>query len=253
MSLRVLIADDEMPARIRLRNLVERHGGCQVVAEASNGRQALDACREHRPDIALLDIRMPGMDGLEAARRIAELPTPPSVVFTTAYDHHALEAFEADAVDYLLKPVRLERLAQALEKAQRVRAGLNGSSEPPTRTHISVQHRGALRLIPIEEIIYFQAEQKYVTVRHLGGEALIEESLKSLEKELGGRFVRIHRNALVAASRLAGMRRSADGRHVALLRDCDEELEISRRMAPEVRRFLTGKQEGVRSPSRSEG
>ena len=241
--MKLLIVDDESLARSRLRGLVEQSEGWEVVGEAANGRDALEMIERERPDIVLLDIRMPGMDGLEAARHMAQLEEPPAVIFTTAYGDHALAAFEAQAVDYLLKPIRRERLAQALGRAQRptraVLASLHSEAvEERARTHLCARYRGALELVPVADVIYFQADQKYVTVRHAGGSVLIEESLKSLEEEFGERFLRIHRNALVAEAHMVGLESEGGGHAVVAFRNIEDKLEVSRRHLPFVRRRL---------------
>jgi len=242
--MKILIADDEAPARARLTGLIQALGEHHVVGEAAMGRQALELCDREHPDVVLMDIRMPGMDGLEAATRLALLDKPPAVIFVTAYGDHALEAFGAEAIDYLLKPVRRERLAEALKKARRInRAQLQTLNdlekiENPGREQILCRRRGKLELIPLEDVRYFQADQKYVTVSHLEGEDLIEDSLKRLEQEFGDRFVRVHRNALVARSYLAGMAKDAEGHFFVTLRDCDDRLEVSRRHTSSVRRLL---------------
>jgi two-component system response regulator AlgR len=241
--MRVLIIDDEAPARDRLRRLVEEIGGHQVIGEAVNGSEALTLAARDQPEILLLDIRMPGMDGLEAARHLAQLDNPPAVIFTTAYDDHALEAFAAHAVDYLLKPIRKERLAQALTQARRLtRAQCAALGEDPqtgaARTHICARVRNNLELVPVEEILYFQADQKYVSVRHAGGEVLIEDSLKALEGEFGDRFSRIHRNALVCDQCILGLEKDAEGQVHIRLRGTDRQLEVSRRHLVALRRKL---------------
>lgn len=231
--MKVLITDDEALARDRLRRLIEEIDGISVVGEAADGRQALERCSHLHPDVVLLDIRMPGIDGLEAATHLAGWEQPPAVIFTTAYGDHALAAFEAHAVDYLLKPIRRERLQQALSRAQGLsRARLDAArqmSAAAARTHICARSGTQIRLIPLDEVLYFRADHKYVTVRHDGGEVLIEESLKGLEQEFGARFVRIHRNCLVARSRIAALERARDGLWLALLQGTDERIEISRR------------------------
>ena len=237
----ILIADDEPLARERLRALLAEHPDAVVVGEATNGHEAMDACERLHPDVLLLDIAMPVMDGLEAAHHLAQFDQPPAIVFCTAYDEHALSAFEAAAVDYLVKPVRAERLAAALERARRYVTSRPNAARPPElprmkpRTHLSARLRGSLRLIPVAEIVYLQADEKYVSVHHAHGEDLIEESLKSLESEFGDRFLRIHRNCLVAASALTELRRSADGQAHVVLRGIAAPLEVSRRCLPLLR------------------
>lgn len=239
--MKVVIADDEPLARERLRALLAEHEGVTVVAEAGNGADALHACAQNQPDVVLLDIAMPGVDGLEAARHLAQFDPRPAVVFCTAYDSHALSAFEAAAIDYLMKPVRAERLSAALERARTFIAG-RGNVAPalPTqpRKVLCARLRGSLRLIPVEDILYLQAEEKYVVVHHMRGEDLIEESLRSLEDEFGGRFIRIHRNCLVARDRLQEIRRTPAGQVQAVLRDVPQPLEISRRCVASLKAEL---------------
>lgn len=239
----VLIVDDEPLARQRLQDLLADLPNVRVVGEVGDGRQAVDACAQLCPDVVLLDIAMPVMDGLEAARHLASDPTAPAVVFCTAYDEHALAAFEARAIDYLLKPVRAERLAAALERARalgRARANERLQALPKTqaRTHLCARLRGSLRLIPVADVVYLQAEEKYVVVHHLGGQDLIEDSLKALEQEFPERFLRIHRNCLVARSELRELRRGNDGQVHALLKRSVDALEISRRCLPQIRQLL---------------
>jgi two-component system, LytTR family, response regulator AlgR len=236
---KVVIADDEPLARERLRALLAEHPGVEVVAEADNGLSALQACAEFRPDLVLLDIAMPGVDGLEAARHLTAFDPRPAVVFCTAYDEHALSAFDAAAIDYLMKPVRAERLAVALERARTFVAGRETQAPAPPgripRTHLCARMRGSLRLIPVEDVHYLQAEEKYVVVHHARGEDLIEESLRSLEDEFNGRFVRIHRNCLVARHEITELKRVGDGRVQAVLRHGKEPLEVSRRCVAGLR------------------
>ncbi len=238
--MKIVIADDEPLARERLRALLVELGGIEVVAEAGDGHETLRACAQHDPDLVLLDIAMPGIDGLEAARHLSAFDPQPAVVFCTAYDAHALSAFEAAAVDYLVKPVRLERLAAALERVRTFAAGrertqAQAQATGRLRTHLCARLRGNLRLIPIDDIRYLQAEEKYVVVHHARGEDLIEESLKSLEDEFGDRFVRIHRNCLVARHELVELKRGADGHVHAILRHGDKPLEVSRRCVAQLR------------------
>ena len=232
--MKILLADDEAPARERLRALLLEIGGNEVVGEAANGRQALELADRVHPDVVLLDIRMPGIDGLETAAHLAGYEHPPAVIFATAYGDYALEAFDAHAVDYLLKPIRRARLEEALAKARRLTRGELGAVRQTlpadaARTHICARTRGQMVLIPVREIAYFRADHKYVTVRHLGGEVLIEEPLKDLAEEFAGRFLRIHRNTLVAVDFLTGLSRTADGTYAVGLRGIEERPEVSRR------------------------
>jgi two-component system response regulator AlgR len=238
-----MIVDDEKPAQDRLSSMLEARNGYQVCAAAANGLEAIRYAEEHRPDVALMDIRMPGMDGLEAARHLSDMEEPPAIIFTTAFGEHALEAFETQAVAYLLKPIREEKLLSALDKASKLnKAQLAqiSTGEENSRTHICARVLGNLELIPITDIAYFQADQKYVTVRHMQGEVLIEEPLKSLEEEFSKDYIRVHRNALVAKSRMAGLNKTPEGRFQLVLKGIDDKLEISRRHVAEVRRFLKG-------------
>jgi two-component system, LytTR family, response regulator AlgR len=240
VSLRVLIVDDEPPARERLRSMLAEAGEFEVAGEAGNGEQAIDLVDKLIPDIVLLDVRMPGIDGLEVARHLATLPEPPSVIFTTAFDEYALQAFDSEAVAYLLKPIRAEKLRAALAKAARLtRPQLQqvaaAAREPAHRMHIGVRGRDGLKLIPIEEVFYFHADQKYTTVKHQKGEDLIEDSLKTLEEEFSTSFVRIHRNALVNTRYLERIARDASGQHFVHLRGLPDALEVSRRMAGDLK------------------
>jgi len=240
MSLRVLVVDDEPPARERLKQLLDELPDTELAGEAGSGEEALAVAADTRPDVVLLDVRMPGMGGLEAARHLADLPDPPAVVFTTAYEQHALEAFDAQASGYLLKPVRRERLATALERLRRpTRIQRAVMADPPaTRTHVTARVRDQLKLIPVRDILCFVAEQKYTMVRHVAGEDLIEDSLRSLEQEFAGEFVRIHRNALVSIAQIESLDREPDGRYAVNLRHGGGTLQVSRRLAAEVLRRL---------------
>ena len=240
MKFRVLIVDDEPPARERLRSLLAELGDVVVVGEASNGEEALAQAFELSPDIVLLDVRMPGIDGVEAGRKLAELTEPPAVIFTTAFDQYALDAFDAKAIAYLLKPIRREKLAAAIAQAARLTRPQLAQAQATARfaekrTHIAVRLRETTRLIPLGEILCFLADQKYTTVRHSQGEALIEESLRSLEDELSADFVRIHRSALVSVQHLEAIERDTDGQYFVRVRALPERLAVSRRMASELR------------------
>jgi len=246
----ILIVDDEAPARDRLRQMIGDSGEHSVVGEAGNGQQALLLAEKLRPDVVLLDIRMPGIDGIETAQHFNAFEDPPAVVFTTAYDEYAIQAFEANAVGYVLKPVRRERLDKALRQAARLSREKLGavaaqSGMPEQRGNVCTRRQGEFRLIPITDVLCFFADQKYVTVIHNNGEDLIDDSLKSLETEFGAQFVRIHRGALVAVSRIEALSRNDDGQLEVRLRDHDKgsqlPLIVSRRHVAELRRRLKGK------------
>jgi two-component system response regulator AlgR len=242
--MKILIVDDEPLARARLRELVEELQAGEVAGEATNGADALRLAESTSADLLLLDIRMPGMDGIEAARHLAGLDRPPAVVFTTAYDDQAMAAIEANAVAYLLKPIRRERLAVALARAQRLtRAHLAGLDEVAgggrrPRTHLSATVHGDLQLVSVEDVRYLRAEHKYVTARHPGGELLIEDTLAALEVEFPERFLRVHRNALVAVAHLRVLERDAEGHQRLRFDGLEEAVEVSRRLASQVRRAL---------------
>lgn len=241
--MKILIVDDESPARERLKDLILDIGGGHEMLEAGNGLEALRLAEEAQPDIVLLDIRMPVMDGLETAHHLALLSPPPAVLFTTAYEEHALHAFDANAVDYLLKPIRAERLKTALERARVVRrAELDDikteGTLAATRSHISAVHQGRLRLIPVRDIRYLYADQKYVTVYWPDQEALIDESLKTIEEEFGDLFLRIHRNALVSVAHIEALEKDEEGNYEIVLRNAPRKLAVSRRHTRAVRNKL---------------
>ncbi len=238
--MRIVIADDEPLARQRLRDLLDELGAVSVVGEASTGREACELANRLTPDTLLLDIAMPVMDGIEAAQHLAQMESPPAVIFCTAFDEHALAAFEAGAVDYLMKPIRASRLAEALQRARRfsgdeLRALQERLPRARARSHLCARLRGNLRLIPLADVRYLQAEEKYVVVHHAHGEDLIEEPLKALEVEFGELFLRIHRNCLVARDELIELRRGLDGQTRAKLRHVSDLLEVSRRCLPMLR------------------
>lgn len=242
--MRILLVDDESLARERLRRLIEEMAMHEVVGEADSGIQALEMIQQLHPELVLLDIRMPGMDGLEVARHLMHLDDAPAVVFCTAYDEHAIEAFKVNAVDYLMKPVRAEHLAKAINKASRPnRAQLAALSRDENggklaRTHISARTRLGITLVPIDDVYFFRAEHKYVTVRHKGGEVLIEDPLKDLEEEFGERFIRVHRNSLAAIGYIRGLEKNEEGYPCIRFSEIPDTLDVSRRHLPKVRQMM---------------
>jgi len=249
-ALKVVLVDDEAPARSRLKELIADCAPlvpAQVVGEAANGREALDLLGSVAADLVLVDIRMPEMSGIEFARHALALESPPAIIFVSAYDEYAIKAFELRALDYLLKPVRRARLLAALERARGLAAPgrevLRGLERAPRR-HLSVPERGRIRLVPVADILYLKAELKYVTIRTPEREYLLEESLSHLEQEFAEAFVRVHRNCLVAKSRIRGFDKSdvQDGEQgwVVLLDGCTEKLPVSRRQWPLVKELATG-------------
>ena len=250
----VLIVDDEPPARSRLRQLLEEDGAHRVVGEAANGQQALQMAASLAPDVVLLDISMPGLNGIETARHLNGFEHPPCIIFTTAYDRYAIEAFDARAVGYVLKPVRRQRLERALEQAARLNRSLlaelgKSAGLDDRRHHLCARVRGELRLIPLSDVDYCVADQKYVRVHHRNGQDLIDDSLRTLEEEFPETFVRIHRSALVSVARIESLGKIEDGRVEVRLRSHrpdrsggrpDEPLAVSRRHLAEVKRRLRG-------------
>lgn len=246
LALRVFIVDDEPPARNRLRDLLNdcsEQLALEVVGEAGNGREALDKLAEITADVVLLDIRMPQMDGIELAQHLNKLLKPPVVIFTTAYDAYAIKAFDLRVIDYLLKPIRLGRLFEALNRARvavPVQTEVLRELLPEPRKNLSIHERGKIHLIPIEHVLYLRAELKYITVRTAEREYLIEESLSALEKEFATRLVRIHRNSLIAKDAIAGFEKGGDEGEsgwMVKLKGLDELLAISRRQQHIVREF----------------
>jgi two-component system response regulator AlgR len=244
-ELKVFIADDEEPARERLKTLlgdIAAQVPAQVVGEARNGVQAIELVPPSGAQVLLLDIQMPGMGGLEVARHLARLNQPPRIVFVTAHDRHAVEAFELNALDYLLKPVRADRLAAALKKATvPENANLEKAAEAP-REYLSLAERNRIVLLPVRDILYLRAEEKYVTVRTRAREHLVEEPLIALEKEFATRFIRIHRNCLVARAAIRGFERApnddGEAHWLVVLDGLEERLPVSRRQWPAVRELV---------------
>jgi two-component system response regulator AlgR len=191
---------------------------------------------------------MPGLDGLEACGHISKLPNPPAIIFCTAYNNYAVEAFNVNAIAYLLKPVKSEQLGKALAGTQKLnKAQLNmlakenqaiTGEKPATRSHISAKTHRGIELIDIKDIRFFKADQKYVVIRHSGGEVLVDDALKDFEKDLGDAFIRIHRNALVAIDHIEGLEVVSAGHYLVRMRGVEEKLQVSRRHAPQVRRLL---------------
>ena len=246
--LSIMIVDDEAPARRRLRELLEDAApelANKVVAEAADGIQAIASLETLAAvDVVLVDIRMPNMDGIEFARHLGQLAQPPAVIFVTAYDSYAVEAFELNAIDYLVKPVRANRLAAALQKVRHSRPvapQVLAQLQQGARTHLSCHERGRLLLIPVSDIVYLKADLKYVTARTVSREYLLDESLTHLEEEFSERFIRLHRSALAAKDAIAGFEKGApddgDNQWQALLRGIPEKLPVSRRQWPLVKTY----------------
>ncbi len=231
--MRILIVDDEPLARMRLAALLGECEGTEVVGSVGDGEAAMAAIGKLSPEVLLLDINMPGLDGTALARRLGARARP-QVVFCTAYENHAIEAFELGAVDYLLKPVRLERLREALQRAAR---RLDAVPREPSG-YLHGRLRGEQVRIALDEVISLQADEKYVTVQHTGGELLIEESLRQLEDTYPQQLVRLHRNCLVPHARLVGLKTLADGRTLARLAGTEQQPEVSRRNLPALRKLL---------------
>lgn len=238
----ILICDDEHLAVQRLTRLVEKLG-YDVVATAHNGLEAIQQVKQYQPDVVFLDVQMPEMDGLSCAEQLRQLDPSLSIVFCTAYDEHALDAFRLHANGYLLKPVRLEELEQTCIQLQKIyktqRQLLQEQAEQHhSRQHLSVKTHKGIELIAIDDIYYFIADQKYVTLRHKYGSVLIDDTLKDLEHEFAHKFMRIHRNALIHRQLLNGLE-VKDGQYYAILKGIEDKLLISRRHLPEVKEYLT--------------
>jgi two-component system response regulator AlgR len=233
--LSILIIDDEKPARDRLYRLVEGFSGYSVAGEAASGAQALEQIRALKPDILLLDISMPGMDGMALARLLQEGGVSPAVVFCTAYQDQALNAFEVEAVDYVVKPVRAERLEKALEKAGRYLGDRDTGADDFLRSTVG----GKVLLTPVQRVICLLAEDKYTTVVHEKGTTVIDESLTELEERFPALFFRVHRNALVSRRHLRGLERNAAGHARAVLSGTDRRPEVSRRNVAALRQLLS--------------
>jgi two-component system, LytTR family, response regulator AlgR len=244
---RLLIVDDEMPARNRIKDLLDdsRADFPHVLAgEAANGAEALAFLQNHTVNIMLLDIRMPGMDGIEVARHAQKLAAPPAIIFATAYEEHALKAFEVNAIDYLLKPIRQERLLAALQKALAAKPLKLEALQQATikaRSHLSIAERGKILLVPLHDVLFLRAEQKYITVKTAAREYLLEESLTALEHEFSDSFTRVHRSVLVANQAISGFERvkpdDGESYWAVILKGSDERIAVSRRLQHLVKAF----------------
>lgn len=238
----VMIVDDEPLARERLVRMVEELDNCVVVAQAGSGEQALEEAQRATPELVLMDVRMPGMDGLAAAQYLAELDPPPALIFCTAYDDYAVEAFSAHAQGYLLKPVKRNELEQAIQRAKRVtRAQLTElavQASPGGREFVAAKTRRGVDMVPVEDVRLFQADHKYVTAYHVNGESLLDETLKELETEFEQRFVRIHRNALISIKYVQGLERNLEGQYFVVLDGIDIRPQVSRRHVSALKKLL---------------
>lgn len=237
----ILICDDEPLAVDRLSRLVSQLGH-QVIATAQHGKQALEMVQQFEPDVVLLDIQMPEMDGLSCAQHLAHFNPMPAIVFCTAFDEHALQAIQSQAQGYLLKPIAKDELETVLEGVTKLtQAQLTNlekkelMDEKVQRQQIAAKTYRGLELIPVENIYYFLADQKYVTVRHKNGSVLIDETLKDLETEFADLFIRIHRNALISLDYLDGLEMVSSGQYQARCRELEERLAVSRRHLPLLR------------------
>jgi two-component system response regulator AlgR len=233
--LKILIIDDEAPARNRLRRMLEDMPAVYVTGEAATAQEALRLIPLKTPDALLLDISMPGMDGMMLAQMLQEQPAPPAIIFCTAWPDQAVEAFECDAVDYLVKPVRVERLEAALDKARRFSsAGDAGENGPFLRSTLG----GKVILLPLADVICLNAEDKYTTVVHKDGELVTDLTLRELEKEHGDVLVRVHRGTLVAKKCIRGLESTSNGRHFLQLEGYDTRPQVSRRNLPAIRKLI---------------
>ena len=239
--MRILIVDDETLARDRLRRMIETDGEHEVVADVASGMEAIKASEKLRPDLCLLDIRMPGMDGIETAQHFVTLAEAPAVIFCTAFEEHAVQAFELQAVGYLLKPVRRADLFRALANSARLnRIQLDAVKNVNTdrRTHLCARTYKGVELVNISDIRYLKADQKYFSVRYTGGEVIVDETLRELEEEFPDLFSRVHRNALVTTNHIMGLEKDAKGQIGVRMSDVEELIDVSRRHLPAIRKVI---------------
>ena len=237
-----LIIDDEYIARARLKEMLLRIDPNGEILEAENGEEAMEIYEQQQPSLLLVDIRMPGISGIELAYHLSAMENPPAVIFTTAHNEYALEAFEANAIDYLLKPIHQDRLKRALQKADPLTKHQGQVlKDGGSRSHIAVNQKGKIKLIPLHTVCYFRAENKYVAVRTKTARHLINETLNQLEQDLDAEFIRVHRNALISTQYLEGLEKIDENRWCVLFQDIEDKLEISRRQTPVIRRWLRNK------------
>ena len=233
--LKILIIDDEAPARNRLRRMLSEVPDTQIAGEAASSADALQLIPSVQPDVLLLDISMPGLSGMGLAQLLQKQGEAPAIIFCTAWSDQAVEAFECDAVDYLVKPVRAERLELALKKARRFLDSLRtDTSDSFLRSTLG----GKVTLLPMSAVIFLSAEDKYTTVTHQDGETVINQSLLDLENEHPDILVRIHRGTLVSKKRIRGLEKSPDGRHFLQLDGCESCPQVSRRNLPAIRKLI---------------
>lgn len=241
--MKIVMADDEQLALSRLERLIDEVSGFEVVGTAKNGKEAIEKATENQADILLLDIRMPGMDGIEAASHLSQLEKPPAVIFTTAYDEHAIEAFRVQAIGYLLKPIQATQLEAALRQAQQLKQGQLQALKtaeiiPQARQHICALHLGRLSLIPIKEVTYCTADNKYTEIHSLKETVLVDESLKSLEQAFPNHFLRIHRSTLVGIPFIQDLTMKDSGEAELRITGSDVLLSVSRRQLPLVKECM---------------
>jgi two-component system response regulator AlgR len=233
--LNILVVDDEPLAVERLCELLQEIPNCHVIGKAANSEKAWQVINTLNPDLVLLDIAMPGESGLQLAARIQTLESPPLVVFCTAYDEYALKAFDAHAIDYLLKPIRRERLLESVERASRLKQVAQTIAH---KQFVTASVGGVLRRIALADIFYLHAEEKYTVVHHRDGEHILDQTLKDLEHNFPGQFIRIHRNCLVKQEQVNRVRRDTEGHVWAILNDVAIPLEVSRRCASELKEWF---------------
>jgi two-component system, LytTR family, response regulator AlgR len=242
--LRIVIVDDEAPARRRMAELLEDARAAvpnMVIGEGITGTEGLALCQgQVAPDVVLMDIQMPDMTGLECAQHLLKLPAPPGIIFVTAYDDYAVKAFELHAIDYLLKPVRLERLIGALQKVRPITNTQVDAMPKTARRFLSVTERGRVMLVPIDDVLFFRADNKYIAIKTLEREYLLEDSLNRLEEEYGDKFVRTHRNSLIAREQIVGFEKGdgdEESTWTVVLQSSKERLPVSRRQQHIVKEF----------------